>query len=177
MKISVSLLLFLALGRAFGQFIPQPMGYNPDENGDAFISVTDLQGMLALYGNAFDNGDSLVISSINFPEDYQPWDGVDPTGYDHRPYFIDEQTDILYVHQVEDQGCRFYLPQGPGYRVVQIFLSCSEFAQWDVRVCGTNEISSLMYGGNIVVGENKPVVLTLVRGHNGIWYQSGPTMW
>ena len=160
---------------AFGQFIPQPMGYNPDVNGDEFIGVDDVMGTLALYDNAFDNGDSLVITSWTFPEDYQEPYASNPENYSYAHTYIDEATDVVYIHQTEDQSAYFYLPQGVGYKVVQIFLSCDGFAQWDCRIMGTSDLSSYMYGGTFLVYDHAPVVLTMIRGHNGKWYQGGPT--
>ena len=172
MKMPLSLLLFLALGRAFGQFIPQPMGYNPDENGDAFISVTDLQGMLALYGNAFDNGDSLVVESWTFPEDYP----TPPTAEDNLNGYpvnvhIDEEFDFLYINQLVDRNVNFWLPQGDGFHVLQVFLSCEGFNNWPVEFFGVDgDPNSYMNGGTAYIYEGRPKTFTFIRGHDGRWY-------
>ena len=51
MKYFTTLLALLLSYSMLGQFIPQPMGYNPDANGDQFIGVDDVMGTLALYDN------------------------------------------------------------------------------------------------------------------------------
>ena len=168
MKTIFSLLLALSMGSAFGQFIPQPTGYNPDQNGDAFISVTDLQGMLALFGNAFDSGDSLVISSLNFPADYPETYG----GSGSPLIQIDEATDFLYMHQTEDQAVEFQLPQGPGFKVIQVFMS-SEVWNFGVRFFLGETNNSDAFGGFANVQPPRPMSMTFIRGHNGIWYQPG----
>ena len=84
MKTILFLLFALTLGTAFGQFIPQPMGYNPDANSDGFIGVDDVLETLVLFGNAFDNGDSTDIFVVNF------------VGQEDSTFVIPEYTDICY---------------------------------------------------------------------------------
>ena len=62
-------ILSLCMAFAFAlnaQFIPQPMGYNPDSNSDGAIGSEDLMGLLSFYGTEFDNGDSLVTENLSF---------------------------------------------------------------------------------------------------------------
>ena len=65
MKPFVALMMFaVSLGVA-AQFPNLP--YNPDENGDGFIGVADLQGLLSNYGDEFDtavlsaDGESAIV--------------------------------------------------------------------------------------------------------------------
>ena len=164
MKTIFSLFLALSIGSAFGQFIPQPMGYNPDVNGDEFIGVDDVMGTLALYNNTFASGDSLVISSLNFPTDYPE----SYTGSGSPTIEIDEATDFQYVHQTETQLVYFQLPQGPGFKVVQVFLSCNNYFQVSFYLQEDDDATNLY-----LVNGPRPVSLTFIRGHNGTWYQPG----
>lgn len=171
LQLFVACLAFSSL--AFGQFIPQQMGYNPDENGDDLIGVNDLQVLLALYGQPFDNGDSVVVTSMTFPEDYG--DVFGGNNYEEPWIFVSEETDILYLHQTEDQQVGLWLPQGSGFKVLQLFFS-SEVYNWGVRIFLDNTINSDMYsahGGVINVQPHNPFYYTLIRGQNGKWYQHG----
>lgn len=67
------------------QFIPQPMGYNPDSNSDGAIGSEDLMGMLSLYGTEFDNGDSTEIFMVDF------------VGVEDSTFVIPESTDICFI--------------------------------------------------------------------------------
>ena len=69
-----------------GQFIPEPTEYNPDSNGDQFISVYDLQSLLAVYGSGFLTSDSVQIQSIEF---LTPQEG--------DTLEIDESSDIVML--------------------------------------------------------------------------------
>jgi len=169
MKTILSLLFALTLGTAFGQFIPQQMGYNPDENGDALIGVNDLQGLLSLYGQPFDNGDSVVVTTLTFPDDY----GDDYAENGQVPVlYIEEDTDFLYIHQTEDQEVFFYLPQGPGFKVLQVFIS-TEIENFATMFFLTNESASFAYGSGFHVQPYQPLHMAFIRGHNGTWYQDG----
>ena len=61
-----TLLALLLSCSMLGQFIPQPMGYNPDANGDSFIGADDVMGTLALYGNIFSTNDSTEFEIIDW---------------------------------------------------------------------------------------------------------------
>ena len=58
-------LLSLIFCVAHSQFIPQPMGYNPDSNSMG-IGSEDLMGMLSLFGSSFNSGDSLVVDYFEY---------------------------------------------------------------------------------------------------------------
>lgn len=171
MQTILSLLFALTLGTAFGQFIPQPMGYNPDANGDEFIGVDDVMGTLALYNNAFDNGDSIVVTSLTFPDDYGDEYGGQPSIY------LDEETDFVYLHQTESQGVRFYLPQGSGFKVMQLFFSYDneQGGAWYPSVYQAEDSDSDIYGSELLISQATPTHLILIRGHNGKWYS--PYQW
>ena len=55
MRLSLLTVLILTSSISSAQFIPQPAGYNPDENADGIIGVSDLAGILSLYGSAFNS--------------------------------------------------------------------------------------------------------------------------
>ena len=164
MKYFTTLLALLLSYSMLGQFIPQPMGYNPDANGDSFIGVDDLTGMLALYGNAFQNDDTLNIKTIEFPEEYDLYPLNQFLGYT-----ISEDWDILYLNQKEDEGVSLYLPSGTGYKVVQVFVSCENFAQMPIWFLPPNGTPTI-FGGSMNVICGSPRVFTFIRGHNGKWY-------
>ena len=56
---------FFALSMS-AQFIPQPMGYNPDSNSDSFVGIDDLMAVLSLYGTPYDSGDSVEVVTLDF---------------------------------------------------------------------------------------------------------------
>ena len=172
MKTILTIFFALTLGTAFGQFIPQPMGYNPDVNGDEFIGVDDVMGTLALYDNPFENGDSLIVTSMTFPNDYGDVYG----GWQNSvPYiYLDEETDFIYLHQTEDREVNFWLPQGPGFKVMQFFFS-SDIVNWGVRIFLDTSEGSDIGGSEFYIQPANPVHMTLIRGHNGKWYQPGVT--
>lgn len=66
MRLSLLTVLILTSSISSAQFIPQPAGYNPDENADGIIGVSDLAGILSLYGSAFNSEDSVVFVSETF---------------------------------------------------------------------------------------------------------------
>lgn len=80
----MTLMAFVFAVNAGAQFIPQPMEYNPDANDDEFIGVDDVIGILALYDNAFDNGDSTEIFVVDF------------VGQEDSTFVIPESADICY---------------------------------------------------------------------------------
>ena len=82
-------ILSLCMAFAFAlnaQFIPQPMGYNPDSNSDGYIGSADLVGLLALYGNAFGNNDSIQVVELSF------------IGSETDTLEIPEYADVVVVH-------------------------------------------------------------------------------
>lgn len=149
-----------------GQFIPQPNAYNPDVNGDSFIGVDDVIGTLAVYDNEFDNADSIVIQTINYPQDIGLYNGTqnNPTSI-----VVQEDWDIVYFNEIGEGNTAFYLPEGNGYRVLQIFLKCSD----------TYDTFASFYGPYQLAGSGEtplrilssaPAVVTFIRGHDGTWY-------
>ena len=109
---------------ATAQFIPQAMGYNPDENSDGLIGVGDLQGLLALYGSAFENADSITVATVQLNGDNSCWTSPGQE-------FILPDADIIYL-DVEgyDSGqsglystynCfKMKLPQGVGFKTILV---------------------------------------------------------
>ena len=158
MKHLTTLLTLLLPYSMLGQFIPQPMGYNPDANGDSFIGVDDVMGTLALYGNTFDNGDSLVIKYINYPEVAPEYTA---TGIDIA---IQEDWDLLYLSNSYTSVLDISLPEGSGFKVLQLF-GTGEGLYYTVN------FHTLQTGLNdrfVYVGF--PQSATLIRGHDGVWY-------
>ena len=158
MKHLTTLLALLMSCSMFGQFIPQPMGYNPDANGDSFIGVDDVMGTLALYGNTFDNGDSLVIKSINYPEVAPEYTaaGVDIA--------IQEDWDLLYLSNSYTSVLDISLPEGSGFKVLQLFVT-GEGLNFTVNfhTLQADLDNRFVYAGF-------PQSATLIRGHDGVWY-------
>ena len=154
------------------QFIPQPMGYNPDVNGDELIGVEDLMGTLSLYGNPFDNGDSVIVQIINFPEEIGVY-GDENCGVG-ACVGLDELWDIVYFSTTTDEYVLFELPGGIGYKAVQVFVDCDGFVQFSVSFLDP-ESDGLWLAGPANVICDRPRVFTFIRGHNGMWYGPGPT--
>ena len=126
MKTILSLLFALTLGTAFGQFIPQPMGYNPDVNGDEFIGVDDVMGTLALYNSIFDNGDSTVVATVQVSGDNQGW----PSTGSHEALVLPD-ADVIYLDvEAYDTGndgnystynvFKMKLPDGVGFKTLLV---------------------------------------------------------
>jgi hypothetical protein len=163
MKTILSLLFALTLGTAFGQFIPQPMGYNPDVNGDEFIGVDDVMGTLALYDNAFDNGDSVVTVFADLTD---PLDTL----------FIPANTDMVYINADGPENPHFLieLPSGTGFKTLVVM------AKNTTEISGSTAsirfIEPCDYGDGfctvqwIYVTEYKPLYTFLIRGLDGVWY-------
>lgn len=149
------------------QFIPQQMGYNPDVNGDELIGVEDLMGTLSLYGNSFDNGDSLIVQTISFPE--EEGDYFDGSCGSDVCVLLDDLWDIVYFSTTNDANVLFELPEGIGYKVVQVFVDCDGFAQVDMAFYHPASIG-LPLINLMTVNCDRPRVFTFIRGHNGIWY-------
>jgi hypothetical protein len=152
-------LCFLALSLSvYGQFIPQPMAYNPDENSDGLINVNDLQGLLSLYGNNFNNSDSTIIEFIDF--------GADCLEY-YDDIAINENVDLLYVRTgIGSCGTEpsLILPQGDSFKTLVVF------ANQYGPVFGSR-IDIPPYG-QIILGDHAKYKV-LVRGHDGNWYVNG----
>lgn len=164
MKTILSLLFAVTLGTAFGQFIPQPMGYNPDVNGDEFIGVDDVMGTLALYDNAFDNGDSIVsvFETVTVPND---------------TIVVDDSVDILYITtQMEDNDeLVVVLPQGgAGFKSLLIFLNNQGSGSLWVRMWQQNSLcqpSGYCERAYLGVNPPDPECFILIRGEDGTWYR------
>ena len=101
---------FFALSMS-AQFIPQPMGYNPDSNSDAFVGIDDLMAVLSLYGTPFDNGDSVQIAELSFVGNYL--DTLE----------IPESADIIYIYDEIVFGTNsrhLKLPMGSGFKSIMV---------------------------------------------------------
>ena len=151
-----------------GQFIPEPTEYNPDSNGDQFISVYDLQSLLAVYGSGFLASDSVQIQSIEF---LTPQEG--------DTLEIDESSDIVYVTAYHPFGNQFLvLPQGDGWKSMIVFFtgdySLGDF--WSqVELLKYNDGTSIECDepfcrqGGVPIRSKERRHMILIRGHDGIW--------
>ena len=154
---------------ATAQFIPQPMGYNPDENSDGLIGVGDLQGLLALYGNAFDNGDSTEIETITFSTEDQALGG---SGYSLSQdgcclRSVSESTDIVYLHNSDFCGVIFVeLPVADSFKTLLVLCSTDApcYSQFQFYESG---IEKALCNPT----PNYPEYFIFLRGHNGKWYR------
>ena len=167
MKLQLFVACLVVSSFAFGQFIPQPTGYNPDENGDNLIGVNDLQGLLALYGNAFDNGDSTisVFEAISTPSDTVE---------------IDENTDLVYITTDLEDNDEFtvLLPQGGvGFKYMMVFINNVSNASGStvyVRMIHENPLcvpSGFCERAFLGVNGYDPECFVFVRGEDGVWYR------
>ena len=118
MKTTIFSLLMVCGVTAFGQFIPQPNAYNPDVNGDSFIGVDDVMGTLALFGNAFDNGDSLQTLTLQFSVLDQSNAGLGYTP--NEKFLIPLGVDILIVEGIDVSQVWLELPATTGFRSMLI---------------------------------------------------------
>lgn len=165
MKHLTTLLTLLLPYSMLGQFIPQPMGYNPDANGDSFIGVDDVMGTLALYGNTFDNGDSLVIKYINYPEVAPEYTAA---GIDIA---IQEDWDLLYLSNYSTNVLDISLPEGSGFKVLQLFVKgASPSLDYFSNYIYSGSQLQLVSPDPFYVSNEHPLSITLIRGHDGIWY-------
>ena len=103
------------------QFIPQPIGYNPDSNSDGAVGSEDLLSILSLYSTMFDNGDSTVMQTYDVT-------GVGCLDY-YEPIQIDESVDIAFI--ITDIGScgtepSFILPDGFGYKSLVVLVKNEE---------------------------------------------------
>ena len=165
MKHFTTLLALLLSCSMLGQFIPQPMGYNPDANGDSFIGVDDVMGTLALYGNSFDNGDSLVVKYINYPDVAPEYTAA---GIDIA---VQEDWDLLYLNNSSTTSVLdISLPDGNGFKVLQLFVKGDSFASgaFTINIYGP-QLQLILPDPLLVYNGFQPSV-TLIRGHDGIWY-------
>lgn len=168
MKTTLSLLLALTLGTAFGQFIPQPMGYNPDVNGDEFIGVDDVMGTLALYDNAFDNGDS-TVSIFEMLTD--PLDTL----------WIPENADFVYITAdgPENPDFELILPSGIGFKSIVILVKNATDISGSTAYCRIKFQGGCDYDPSgfcelkfLVTPSYKPQRYIAIRGEDGVWYDS-----
>ena len=97
------------------QFIPQPMGYNPDSNSDGFVGAEDLMGLLSLFGTPYDDGDSVDVVTLDY------------TGFESDTLQIPEHADIVYLLSGEYTGDgnqvsrAAWLPLGSTWKTVIVF--------------------------------------------------------
>lgn len=102
------------------------MGYNPDANGDALIGVSDLSGLLALYGQPFNNGDSIVVATVQVSGDNQGW----PSNGSHEALVLPD-ADVIYLDvEAYDTGFdgiystynvfKMKLPDGVGFKTLLV---------------------------------------------------------
>ena len=149
---------------ATAQFIPQPMGYNPDVNGDEFIGVDDVMGTLALYSSVFDNGDSLDV--------YTTPDSLWADGFE--TLHIPDGTDIVYLnYEVPVQGAEatIELPEATGFSALMVF---TDPVEWKSHAL------TFFYQGDGQeshhYASNRKKCFIWIHGHNDKWYLvSGPT--
>ncbi|MDA0907738.1 MAG: hypothetical protein O3B44_06200 [Bacteroidetes bacterium] len=103
------------------QFIPQPNAYNPDSNNDGTVGSEDLLGLLSLYGNPFNNDDSVEVVTLD-------WGGQEGDTLQ-----IPESADIVYMlsgGQTGQPSHRYYLlPEGIGYKSL-VLLPINQFEDW-----------------------------------------------
>lgn len=170
MKYCIAIFTFALYAHCCAQFIPQPMGYNPDENSDGLIGVGDLQGLLALYGNTFDSGDSLVV-------EFDTWDVNLPYGNGEDDYVMNSGIDLLYLSSnLWDDNEQFILPPTTGFRTLMIALTltecCTIGGEVEFLTNQSNPFSEVISLPSSDLGERS--ILLFVHGHDGEWYFVGP---
>ena len=145
------------------------MGYNPDENSDGLIGAGDLHGLLALYGNNFDNGDSTAIEHMTFSFEDQALGG---SGYSLSQdgcclRSISESTDIVYLHNVDFCDNIFVeLPVADSFKTLLVLCSTDVpcFSQFQFYESGFEKALCNP-------ATNNSEYFIFLRGHNGKWYR------
>ena len=165
MKYFIAIFTFALYAHCCAQFIPQPMGYNPDENLDGLIGAGDLQGLLALYGNTFDNEDSLEIGFFELPEDFEDFDEQNVTS--PSTLHIEESIDLVYLVQNDYGYAYLQLPSGDTWKVLQVFIRVEEISNTTFQFVGDTGPVGPNWS---YVFEDVPRFFTLIRGHDGHWY-------
>ena len=162
--------LLMACGvTAFGQFIPQPMGYNPDANGDSFIGVDDVMGTLALFNSPFNNGDSINTMELTFTGDaiIQDYNGsndtIPATG---AAFFIPEEVDILVLDAENEVSAFFTLPEGPGFKSLLVCMSTNQYAAYQFQQSNPSIFSHYLESWD----PYRSMYSLLLRLPNGKWY-------
>ena len=150
------------------------MGYNPDENADGLIGVSDLAGLLALYGNPFDNSDSTVVEYLEFPELNGEADTV----------FISENADIIYVSSANHQGLQaVVLPAGNSWKTIVAICYMTDplysgaatgfdFHRPAHPVFDSQNgscLNGLCNMGQVGAFNGQRFFLPLIRDHQGVW--------
>ena len=106
MKRLIALMMCAVSLGANAQFPNLP--YNPDENGDGLIGVTDLQGVLSLYGLNWEEGS--MVSAVGpelevFPNDFEEsW----------QFFLVPNEVDLIEpptAHNVGNYQVRWLIPQ------------------------------------------------------------------
>ena len=194
MKTILSHLFALTLGTAFGQFIPQPMGYNPDANSDGFIGVDDVLETLVLFGNAFDNGDSTVVATVQLSGDNQGWPNnllgeelilpnadviyLDVMGYDTGQPGLYSTYNVFKMKLPEGTGFKTLLVIPPHYRYIPVPETSEYDGMWNVeyQFFSDNDqwTSAFEFSGGGNMGEvnylnRKWYVYMFLRDHQGFW--------
>ena len=160
MKTTIFSLLMACGVTAFGQFIPQPNAYNPDANGDSFIGVDDVMGTLALYGNAFENSDSLQIYYHEVE--------------DQSPYEIQPDTDILFVHATGGVGIYdLVLPEVIGWKTITVMMTHDSPAliQYQFFVSDPESLNFEIALRLVNVTHASPKSIRFTHAPNGTWYR------
>ena len=165
MKMSIVLPILMATSwSVYGQFIPQQMGYNPDVNGDEFIGVDDVMGTLALFGNTFNNGDSLEIEHLTF------------STFQASHFQIPNQTDVLYIDYESSNWSvapmNFALPQGEGFKSLLIFMGSDVPSGQGTHWQFFNADGQSIYSWESL-GQSRGFAF-LIRGTDGKWYSNAP---
>lgn len=156
----------LTLGTGYAQFIPQQMGYNPDVNGDSNIGVTDLQGVLSLYEQPFNSGDSIVAYVANIAD---PLDTLS----------IIENTGVLYIVADGPENAEFVidLPSGSGFKSLLVLMRNVTMIAGSaayLRFIGQGDCNSPDGYCGIsfqTVSSNESLHKIFIRGQDGFWYR------
>ena len=173
MKLELLVACLVVSSLASGQFIPQPMGYNPDENSDGLIGVADLQGLLALYGQPFNNADSLNIVLLGGNGEVLP-----------DTIFVDENADLVYITQQNALSfTHIVLPEGDDWKVCLFILNVvGDNYGWDGKFivdvppppyCAGLSCDYDYYNFQSFTIGVVPAFFTAIRGHNGLWANPG----
>ena len=192
MKTTIFSLLMACGVTAFGQFIPQPMGYNPDVNGDEFIGEDDVMGTLALYDNAFDNGDSTVVATVELNGDNSCWPSpgeqyilpdadviyLDVTGYDSGADGLNSTYNCFKMKLPQGSGFKTLLVIPPHHRYIPVPESADydEMKYVEYQFFSDNDQWTNQFrfdgGGNQGVendSNRKWHIYMFLRDHQGFW--------
>lgn len=195
MRVILAIALFTSTTVVSGQFFPQDAEYNPDVDGDQYIGVNDILGILPLFGNAFSSADSIAVENVTVGYNHRCW----PDGSNGSPVILPD-VDVVYLDvnpylnadfpsAYETYNCfKVKLPSGAGFKTLLVIpshinsltpplgASGDGISSLNFEFFADNFTHALQFDGN-VDGTWGPTAgwhaWMFIRDHNGNWRPLG----